>query len=196
MTRRTCALAIAVGMATGSTASAASLKGKVEAPGMRSNANAVVYVEKIDGSEFPAPKEPVVMDQKGKEFVPKVLPVLVGATVNFVNSDPIAHNVFTPDGCAEKFNLGTWPTGEARPYTFKRPCEAVILCNIHPEMSAYVVAVETPFFAVTDAEGRFTIPNLPDGTYTVSVWHERFKKQSQTVKVANGTGTVDFTLKR
>jgi plastocyanin len=174
---------------------AGSIKGKVTATGLRSNADAVVYVQKIEGKTFPAPKESVLMDQKGKVFVPKVLPVVVGTTVDFLNSDSFAHNVFTPDKCADKFDLGSWPTGETRPYTFKKPCTAVMLCNVHPEMVAYIVAVETPYFAVTDADGNFTIKDVPDGTYTVSVWHERLKKQSQEVTV-NGATTLDVTLTR
>jgi plastocyanin len=173
--------AAVLGMATG--ALAGEISGNVTATGMRSNADAVVYVDKIEGKTFPAPTEPVVMDQKGKVFLPKVLPVLVGTTVDFLNSDAFAHNVFTPDKCADKFNLGSWPTGEARSHTFEKPCAAVMLCNVHPEMVGYVVAVETPYFAVTKEDGSYTISGVPDGSYTVSVWHERLKKQSQEVQV-------------
>ncbi len=182
-----------LGMA--SSAPAGTISGTVTATGMRTNADAVVYVEKVDGKTFPAPAEPVVMDQKGKDFVPKVLPVLVGTTVDYLNSDAFAHNVFTPDKCADKFNLGSWPTGDTRSHTFEKPCAAVMLCNVHPEMVGYVVAVETPYFAVTKEDGSYTIANVPDGSYTVSVWHERLKKQSQQVSV-KGTTTVDVTLKR
>lgn len=172
-----------------------SIGGKVTLSGLRSNADAVVYIERIDGETFMPPEAPVVMDQKGKVFSPKILPVLVGSTVDFLNSDPFAHNVLTPDSCAEEFNLGSWPTGEVRSHTFDQPCVAVMLCSVHPEMVAFVVAVETPYFAVTDAEGDFTIENVPAGTYTVSVWHERLKKTSEEVTVG-GDVTVDFTLTR
>jgi plastocyanin len=182
-------------LAIASSALAGSISGTVTATGMRSNADAVVYVDKIEGKTFPAPAEPVVMDQKGKVFLPKVLPVLVGTTVDFLNSDAFAHNVFTPDKCADKFDLGSWPTGETRSHTFDKPCAAVMLCNVHPEMVGYVVAVETPYFAVTKEDGSYTIADVPDGTYTVSVWHERLKKQSQEVQV-KGSTTADFTLKR
>lgn len=185
--------AMLLGVASG--APADSITGKVTLSGLRSNADAVVYIEKIDGKSFDPPAEPVVMDQKGKDFLPKVVPVVTGTTVDFLNSDPFAHNVFTPDACADEFNLGSWETGEARSWTFDEPCAAVLLCKVHPEMIAFVVAVDTPYFAVTDAEGNYTIPDLPAGTYTVSVWHERFDKTSQTVTVDGGT-TVDFTLQR
>lgn len=178
-----------------STLYAGSITGTVKSTGMSDNANAVVYIEKIDGTTFPAPKKPVVMDQKGKEFVPRVLPILVGTQVDFLNSDPFAHNVFTPDGCAESFDLGSWPTGEARSFTFRKPCEAVVLCNVHAEMVAYVLALETPYFAVTEAAGAYQISDVPDGEYTVSVWHERLNKASKLVTV-KGETRADFILKK
>lgn len=173
---------------------AGSITGTVKASGMRDSANAVVYIEKIEGRRFQAPEEPIMMDQRGKEFLPRVLPVLVGTTVNFLNSDPFSHNVFTPDKCAGKFNLGSWPTGETRTYTFTEPCEAVMLCNVHPEMVAFILVVETPFFAVTDAEGKYTISDVPDGTYSLSVWHEELDPETSEVTVS-GNATIDFTLK-
>lgn len=195
-TKQTCWIAIGcVLLGFASTAIADSVSGTITAKGLRSNADAVIYIEKIEGKTFPAPKEPVVMDQDAKVFFPKMLPVLVGTTVEFLNSDPFAHNVFTPDGCADKFDLGSWETGQSRSHKFEKPCAAVILCNVHPEMIAYVVAVETPYFAVSDADGNFTIEDVPPGTYTVSVWHERLKQQSQEVTVSGET-TVDFTLTR
>jgi plastocyanin len=181
-----------LGSASG--AFAGGISGKVTATGMRSNADAVVYVEKIGGKTFPAPAEPAVMDQKGKDFIPRVLPVLVGTTVDFLNSDPFAHNVFTPDGCADKFNLGSWPTGEVRSHTFKKPCDAVMLCNVHAEMEGYILVLETPYFAVTDADGAYSIPAVPDGEYTVSVWHSRLDKTSRKLTVRGGT-QANFTLK-
>lgn len=187
--------ALAAAIALSAPALASTISGTVTATGMRSSADAVVYVEAIEGEEFPAPAEPVLMDQKAKVFLPKVLPVVVGTTVDFLNSDPFAHNVFTPDKCADEFDLGSWPTGETKSHTFDEPCAAVMLCNVHPEMVGYIVAVDTPYFAVTDADGHYHIEGVPDGTYTVSVWHERFKKQSQEVTVAGAT-TLDVTLKR
>jgi plastocyanin len=187
------AAAALLGAASGGHAD--SISGKVTLTGLRSNANAVVYIEKIDGKTFPPPQEPVVMNQESKEFIPQVLPVVVGTTVNFLNSDPFIHNVLTPDGCADEFDLGSWPTGEVRSFTFNSPCAAALLCSVHPEMLAFVVAVDTPYYAVTDAEGSYTIPDLPAGTYTVSVWHERLKKVSETITVS-GNVSVDFTLKR
>lgn len=87
------------------------------------------------------------MDQKGLTFVPHVLPILVGTTVDFKNSDDVLHNVFTPSKAGDRFDLGTWGKGQMKSFTFKKPGEVVILCNVHPEMEAYIVVVETPYFA-------------------------------------------------
>ncbi len=178
-----------------STAVAGSITGTVTCTGMRDNANAIVFIEKIPGKTFPPPEEPVVMDQRGKEFLPRVLPIVVGTTVDFLNSDPFNHNVFTPDKCAGRFDLETWPTGEKRGYTFTSPCEAAMLCSVHPEMMASILVVETPYFSVTADDGSYTMSDVPDGTYEVSVWHEMLPKTTQTVKVS-GESTADFTLKR
>ena len=136
---------------------------------------------------FPAPKEHAKIDQVNLVFSPHVLPVLVGTTVDFLNSDAVLHNVFTPDACAEKFNLGTWPKGQIRSYEFKKECVATLLCKVHPEMEAFVVAVPTPYFAVTKADGSYQIPDVPDGTYTVKVWHPKLKAAQKSVTVAGAT---------
>ena len=88
---------------------AGTITGKVKAHGVKNSADAVVYIEKIESQTFPAPKEHALMDQKGLKFHPRVLPILAGTTVDFLNSDDVLHNVFCPDACAEKVNLGTWP---------------------------------------------------------------------------------------
>lgn len=175
--------------------SATGLSGTVRCKGTRDCADAVVYVAAVPGKSFAPPKEPVSMDQKGMEFVPKVLPVLVGTTVNFLNSDAVLHNVFTPDACADKFNLGTWPKGEVRSFTFKKECAAALLCNPHPEMSGYVVAVPTPYFAVTDKAGKWSLPDVPAGELMLKVWHPRLKGTSRVVKVP-ADGAIDFDIAR
>jgi plastocyanin len=182
-------------LAVAATAHAGTLTGTVKATGMRNNADAVVYVDEIPGKTFPPPAKPVEMDQKDLSFIPHVLAVQVGTTVDFLNSDAVLHNVFTPDKCADRFNLGSWPQGEVRSYTFKRPCAATLLCNVHPEMEGFVVAVPTPYSAVTDKAGAYKIEGVPDGSYTVKVWHPKLKEASQAVTVSGDT-TVDFTLKK
>ena len=176
-------------------AGAGELKGTVKAVGQKNSGDAVVYVDAIPGKTFPAPPAHAQVDQKNMVFIPRVLPVLVGTTVDFLNGDPVLHNVFSPDKCAEKFNLGSWPQGQVRGYTFKSPCAATLLCNVHPEMEAFVVAVPTPYFAVTDRNGAYVIKDVPDGTCTVKVWHPRLKETSRSVTVSGST-TADFEIKK
>jgi len=175
--------------------SAGTLEGTVKAPGMRSNADAVVYIDAIPGKTFEPPAKPALIDQVELVFVPHVLPVQVGTTVQFKNSDAMLHNVFSPDKCAERFNLGSWPQGQTRDYTFKQPCAATVLCNVHPEMEAFVVAVPTPYFATTDKDGAYTIENVPDGSYTVKVWHPKLKEKTVEVTVKGDT-TLDIELSK
>jgi len=176
-------------------ADAGELKGKVKVVGARTSADAVVYIEAVAGKTFAPPSAHVTINQKNMLFVPHVMPVLVGTTVDFLNSDPVLHNVFTPDKCAEKFNLGSWPQGQTRSFTFKQPCVATLLCNVHPEMEAFVIAVPTTFFAVTGPDGAYVIKDLPDGSYMVRIWHPKAKEASQPVNVAGATA-ADFELKR
>lgn len=176
-------------------ASAGDVKGTVTAKGAKHGGNAVIYIDKIEGKVFDPPKEHVVVDQKNLTFVPHVVPVLVGTTVEFLNSDDVLHNVFTPDKCAGKFNLGTWPKGETKSFTFDKPCVAVLLCNVHPEMEAYVFTVETPYFAVSDKDGGYVIKGVPPGKYTLGVWHEKLKGEPGEVSVpAEGAVTKDFVI--
>jgi plastocyanin len=183
-------------LSVASVATAGELKGIVTATGMKNNADAVVYVDAIAGKTFPAPAIHPKMDQKNLVFSPHVLPVVVGTTVDFVNSDAVLHNVFSPDKCCEQFNLGSWPQGQSRSYTFKTRCNATLLCRVHAEMEGFIVALPTPWFAVTDKKGAYAIKDLPDGTYTIKVWHPKFKAETgKPVKVA-GLTTADFAMKK
>ena len=168
---------------------AGDIHGKVACKGTKDCADAVVYVDAIPGKTFPAPTAHEKINQLNLVFAPHVLPVLVGTTVDFLNSDTVQHNVFSPDACAEKFNLGTWPKGQIRSYTFKKDCVATLLCKVHAEMEAFVVAVPTPYHAVTQADGTFKIADVPDGSYTVKVWHPKLKGASKPVTVSGATET-------
>ena len=179
-----------------SVAHAGSITGTVNCKGLRSSADAVVYLDAIEGQSFEASEEPVVMDQLDMEFVPHVLAVLEGTTVDFRNSDTVLHNVFTPDKCADKFNLGSWPTGEVRSYKFEETCAAVVLCNVHPEMEGFVFSAPTPYFAVTEKDGSYEIADVPDGKYTIRVWHPKLKEASQEIEVGAEGATFDVELKR
>lgn len=195
MFRRTTLIALSTVLLMSSASMAGTLKGTVTVVGARSNADAVVYIDTISGKTFTPPEEPAEMDQQDMEFIPHILPVVVGTSVNFKNGDQVLHNVFSPDKCADRFNLGSWPQGQSRSQTFARECAATILCNVHPEMEGFVVVVPTPYFAVTDKTGAYAIPDLPDGTFTVKVWHPKRKDASREITVAGET-TADFEVKR
>jgi plastocyanin len=144
------------------------LVGRVQHPSMKKYPG-VVYIEEIPGKEFKPPERLVEMNQKEKTFIPRVLPILVGTQVDFLNSDDFKHSILSPEG---KYNLGFLNKGEKRSYTFKRPGIYTQLCSLHPEMVAYVVVVKTPYFAVTDPDGKFKIDNVPIGTWKLKVWNE------------------------
>jgi plastocyanin len=183
----------------GALAFAGEIKGKVTAQGMRSSENIAVYVDTIPGKTFAPPSKPAVEDQKHMTFVPHVLVVLKGTTVQFLNSDPVGHNVYWPSVSGNKklaHNMGTWPQGQEKSFTFNDLGVASLLCNVHPEMSGYVVVVPTPYFAVTDKEGNFEVKDVPDGSYTLKTWSEEGKPATQSVSVSGGSATVNITVKR
>lgn len=165
-----------------------SISGKVICRGLRDHRDAVVYVERIPEKAVIPPKEPVTLDQLNLTFLPHVLPVLVGTTVAFPNSDEVRHNVFSTSP-AKRFNLGTYPRGVVKHVTFDQPGVVDLLCNVHSEMSAYVVILETPYFAVTGPDGKYEIKNVPPGRYVLKTWHESLKPQSKEVEVRAGEST-------
>ncbi len=183
-------------LAAAAVATAGALKGAVTATGMRNNADAVVYIDAIAGKTFPAPTAHAKMDQRNLVFTPRVLPVLQGTTVDFMNSDQLLHNVFSPDKCCERFNLGSWPQGQIRSYTFKTRCNATLLCHVHAEMEGFIVVLPTPWFAVTDKTGAYAIKDLPDGAYTVKVWHPKFKAEVGRAVTVAGATVADFAMKK
>jgi plastocyanin len=175
------------------------IKGQVSVQGMKSAENIAVYVDAVPDKKFEAPKEPVVVDQRKMAFIPHVVAVQQGTTVEFLNSDPVGHNVYWPSISGNKklaHNLGTWPKGEKKPFQFNDLGTASLLCNVHPEMSGYVVVVPTPYFAVTDKDGNFEIKNIPAGKYTLKTWSEDGKPTTQAVDVSGATATVALTVKK
>jgi len=192
--KRTALILIAVVAGFTLAASAGTISGQVSGVAGPS----VVYVDAISGKTFPPPTQHPVIDQKGLVFQPHLTAVQVGTTVDFLNSDSVAHNVFwTSIGGNKKLshNLGTWPKGERKSFKFDTPGAVPILCNVHPEMSAYLVVVPTPYFATSDQTGNYKIENVPDGSYTVIAWHEGAKNQSKPVSVS-GDAKADFTLSK
>jgi len=187
--KRTLILALATVMALALSAFAGSLSGKVTGA-----KNAVVYLD--PGKATPATGKSVTMDQHGLMFKPHILVIQEGTTVEFLNSDSVAHNVYWPSVGGNKalnHNLGTWPQGQKKPFTFDKPGVVPILCNVHPDMSGYIVVSPSPYFAQTDADGNYKIENVPDGDYKVTVWGEGAKAQTKPQKVA-GDSKADFTV--
>ena len=177
---------------------AGEIKGKVTAQHIKSAEDIAVYVDAIPGKTFTPPATAPVADQKHMTFVPHVVVVLKGTSVDFLNSDPVGHNVYWPNISGNKklaHNMGTWPQGQKKSFTFNDLGVAPLLCNVHPEMSGYVVVVPTPYFAVTDKEGNFVIKDIPDGSYTLKAWSEVGKPATQAVTVS-GTTAANITVSR
>jgi plastocyanin len=176
---------------------AGDIKGKVSAQGMKSPENIAVYVDAIPGKTFPPPTEHAVMDQRKLTFIPHVLVVLKGTTVDFLNSDAVGHNVYWPAINHNKkmaHNMGTWPQGVKKAFTFDELGVAPLLCNVHSEMSGYIIVVPTPYFALTSKDGSYEIKSVPPGHYTLTTWSEEGKPTTTAVDVAAGSATADLTV--
>ncbi|MBI4446705.1 MAG: hypothetical protein HY645_12445 [Acidobacteria bacterium] len=156
--------------------------------------NVVVFLTAAGIARPQPPKNPFTIDQRQLRFTPRVLPIPRGATVSFPNSDPVYHNVYSPSE-ARMFNLGTFPPGTARKVAFDRPGVVKVLCNVHPEMLAFVVVLDTPYYARTDKKGAFHIRNVPAGAYLLNFWCEHQGFQSQKIVLSPGqTGTIHKVL--
>lgn len=179
------------------TAEGCALSGTVKVSRARHSGHVVVYMEGPNlNKEYTPPEKHSVLDQKNLVFFPRVLPVLEGTTIDFLNSDDVQHNVFAP-GKVEKFNLGTWGLGGVKSRTFNKAGEVVILCNVHSEMVAYIIILENPYFATTDEQGNFEIKGVSPGTYQVKTWHEKMKSDPQEVTLAEGEGKeIHLELKK
>jgi plastocyanin len=178
---------------------AGDIKGKVSVQGLKSPGNIAVYVDSIPDKKFDPPSQHVVIDQKKMEFIPHVVVILQGTTVDFTNSDPVGHNVYWPSISGNKkltHNLGTWPKGDKKSFQFNDLGVASLLCNVHPEMSGYVVVVATPYFAVTDKDGNYEIKDVPPGKYTLKTWSEDGKPTTLSVDVSTSGATADLTVKK
>ena len=148
--------------------------------------NIMVFVSKglPAGKTYPAPKTPVVMDQKGCMYVPHVMGVMVGQPYKILNSDGVLHNVHTLPKVNKAFNQAMPPTRKEATTTFDKE-EAIFhtKCDVHPWMSAYVGVFSHPFFSVTSTDGKFTISGLDPGTYEITAWHEKLGTQTASVTV-------------
>lgn len=183
-------------LAAGGSANATTVTGQVHCTSLANSANAVVSLVSLEQAEtnFKLPEEDVILDQYNLTFVPFVLPIIKGTRVAFPNSDEVRHNVFSPSK-AKRFNLGTYPQGTVRHVVFDQPGVVALLCNVHHQMSAYIVVTETPFFAVTDVEGRFEIKNVPPGRYVLKAWHEKLPSTSREITVSDTSVALEIELK-
>ncbi len=159
-------------------------------------ANIFVQIKNPPAGNHSAPKEPVVIDQNGCIYVPRVVGVMVGQTLKFKNSDGILHNVHGLPKENKEFNIGMPPTVTESDQTLNKPEPLFkVKCDVHPWMSSYVAVMTHPYFAVTGTDGTFRIANVPDGTYEIEAWHEKLPAQTGTVTVSGGDASVDFSFK-
>jgi len=155
--------------------------------------NVVVYLK--DAPPRPGmPPVHVEIRQREENFVPRVVAVPVGSTVDFPNDDPIYHNVFSLSS-AKNFNLGRYPKGKTKGVTFDKPGLVRVFCDIHSHMSATVLVFNHPWYAIPDEDGRFQLPQVPSGEREITAWHERLGDTTLQVRVDNGRpSTADFVL--
>jgi plastocyanin len=158
--------------------------------------NIMVWVSKglPEGKTYPAPSTPVTIDQNGCQYKPHVMGIMAGQPYKILNSDGVLHNIHMLPKVNASFNKAMPPALKEQTTTFNKP-EPVfpVKCDVHPWMQAWVAVFTHPFFSVTGTDGKFTISNLPPGTYEITAWHERLGTQTATVTVgASDTKTQNF----
>jgi plastocyanin len=189
---RTLTAAALLASALGARAAGGSVSGKVDVTPPKFAAETVVYLK---GVTAPPQPQTHAMDQRNMTFLPHVLAVAKGDTVKFLNHDGVAHNVYSPDGDA--YNLGSFKQNEERTHTFDQEGAYSQLCSIHPEMLGYIFVAPSRFAAAVDAKGRYTIADVPPGSYKLAVWNSHLKAPDQPVTVTAGKTTeVNVTVKR
>ena len=162
-----------------------------------SRRRAVVYLDPAPRAAFDVSDDRRArMDQKNETFIPHVLAIVAGTTVDFPNSDPTYHNVFSLSK-TQRFDLGRYAAGRSKAVRFDQPGIVRVFCDIHSHMSAFILVFSHRYFAVTDEDGRYRIDNVPPGSYSVVAWHESLPSETKRVLVTDG-GDVDlnFTLAR
>jgi plastocyanin len=151
----------------------------------------VVYLQTAPRGAFEGRDEPrAVMDQRNETFVPHVLAITAGSTVDFPNNDRTYHNVFSLSK-TRPFDLGRYATGRSKSVRFDQPGVVRVFCDIHSHMSAFILVFAHRFFSVTDEEGRFRLDGVPPGSYVLSVWHEALRRESRAVTIPESGGEVE-----
>lgn len=157
-------------------------------------ANTVIYLVPQDPASARTSPQRVDIAMKERSFMPRVRIVTPGSRVDFPNQDPFRHNIFSTTPGAV-FDLGLYPAGQSKDAHFRRAGAFPVYCNIHPRMTAFVVVVPSPWFAMAQENGSFRIANVPAGSYTLHVWHERAAEFEREVTVAaGGLGGNDLTI--
>ncbi len=189
---------------------AGKITGAVKVKGLRSADNILVYLTKPPSNPLDLTKAQFVMDQQNLTFIPHILPIPVGATIQFPNNDKVDHNVFSMSR-TKNFNLGSYKPGEIKTVLFDKPGLVELRCDVHAEMSAYIMVMKNPYWAVTDVSGRFEIPDinylkqhgisgvekLLPGQYFIKTWHEKLKTEKRDVVIPDeGDISLEIELSR
>ncbi len=183
--------------AASASALAANLSGNVTAQGLRHPENILIYLTKTPKFSEP-PKKIFQMDQKNLTFSPHVLVIPKGATVSFPNNDEVDHNVFSLSR-TKKFNFGSYKPGQSYDVVFDKPGIVELRCDVHAEMIAYILVMKSPYYALTDKNGRFQIDatGLAPGKYALKTWHEKLKNSLTPIDLNEAVKTpVTIKLKR
>jgi plastocyanin len=190
--------------------SAGSITGTVKVKGLRSAENILVYLDKIEMPTAVDDKTHFVMNQNNLTFFPHILPIPIGSTVEFPNNDKVGHNVFSLSRTSP-FNLGSYKPGESKSVRFDKPGIVELRCDVHAEMMAYIMVLKNPYVALTNSSGQFQIPDqrlfseagltvsedLPAGSYSLKIWHEKLRPVSQQVNVSENSETsIKLSAKR
>lgn len=163
--------------------------------GRPDRSRSVVYLEQAPQAAFGPPPARAEMDQMDETFVPYVLPISVGTTVDFPNSDPVYHNVFSLSS-TRRFDLGRYARGQSKSVRFDRPGIVRVFCDIHSHMSAYILVFAHSFFAATGPDGRYRIEDVPPGSYTLVVWTDGSERERRQIEIPEGTDRIveDFRI--
>jgi plastocyanin len=167
---------------------AGTLSGSVKATGQ-----SAVVLETVPAKAFPAPTQTAAMNQQGMKFVPALLVIQKGTTVVFSNDDNVPHNVFWPNISGNKalsHTVGTFNKGKTLSFKYENAGNVPLLCNVHPEMTGTIVVSPSPYFAETDADGNYSIKDVPDGAYKATEWHNG--KATTLMVTVKGDTKLDF----